>query len=100
LKTPRRIWSPPTPSDHAPAEAALRPTRSNASTARSDAAPTSSASSPTTAALLRLATSIVIEQNDEWLVGHRYLSNHSPEAILNDYKKDNTREEAKELTAA
>jgi hypothetical protein len=43
---------------------------------------------------------VVIEQNDEWLVGHRYLSNHSLEAILNDYKRDNNPEEARELTAA
>jgi hypothetical protein len=45
-------------------------------------------------------TSVVIEQNDEWLVGHRYLSNHSLEAILDDYKKDNNRKEVRELTTA
>jgi transposase-like protein len=55
---------------------------------------------PNDCALIRLAASVVIEQNDEWLVGHRYLSNHSLEAVLNDYKKDNNREEARELTAA
>jgi putative transposase len=55
---------------------------------------------PNDRSLIRLAASVVIEQNDEWLVGHRYLSNHSLEAVLNDYKKDNTKEEAKELTAA
>jgi transposase-like protein len=55
---------------------------------------------PNDRALIRLAASVVIEQNDEWLVGHRYLSNHSLEAILNDYKKDNNTEEARELTAA
>jgi putative transposase len=55
---------------------------------------------PNDRALIRLAASVVIEQNDEWLVGHRYLSNHSLEAILDDYKKDNNREEARELTAA
>ena len=55
---------------------------------------------PNDQALIRLATSVVIEQNDEWLVGHRYLSNHSLEAILNDYEKDNNPEEARELTAA
>jgi hypothetical protein len=42
----------------------------------------------------------VIEQNDEWLVGHRYLSAHTLEAILTDYKKDNNKEETPELTAA
>jgi hypothetical protein len=42
----------------------------------------------------------VIEQNDDWLVGHRYLSAHSLDAILNDYKKDNNSEEVQELTAA
>jgi putative transposase len=55
---------------------------------------------PNDRALIRLAASVVIEQNDEWLVGHRYLSNHSLEAILDDYKKDNSKEEARELTAA
>jgi putative transposase len=55
---------------------------------------------PNDKALIRLAASVVIEQNDEWLVGHRYLSNHSLEAILNDDKKDNTRKETRELTAA
>jgi transposase-like protein len=55
---------------------------------------------PNDKALIRLAASVVIEQNDEWLVGHRYLSNHSLEAILDDYKKDNNSEEVRELTAA
>jgi putative transposase len=55
---------------------------------------------PNDQALIRLAASVVIEQNDEWLVGHRYLSNHSLEAVLEDYKKDNNREEARELTSA
>ena len=55
---------------------------------------------PNDRALIRLAASVVIEQNDEWLVGHRYLSNHSLETILDDYKKDNDKEEVRELTAA
>ena len=55
---------------------------------------------PNDRALIRLAASVVIEQNDEWLVGHRYLSSHSLEAILDDYKKDNNNQEARELTAA
>jgi putative transposase len=55
---------------------------------------------PNDKALIRLAASIVIEQNDEWLVGHRYLSAHSLEAILTDFNKDNSQEEARELTAA
>jgi putative transposase len=55
---------------------------------------------PNDQALIRLATSVVIEQNDEWLVGHRYLSSHSLEAILNDDKKDNNSKEVHELTAA
>ena len=37
---------------------------------------------PNDRSLIRLAASVVIEQNDEWLVGHRYLSNHSLEALL------------------
>jgi len=55
---------------------------------------------PNDKALIRLAASVVIEQNDEWLVGHRYLSAHSLETILDDYKKDNNSEEVRELTAA
>src|SRR3954469_19463020 len=55
---------------------------------------------PNDRSLIRLAASIVIEQNDEWLVGKRYLSNHSLEALLDQEKKDNQREETRELTAA
>jgi len=55
---------------------------------------------PNDRALIRLAASVIIEQNDEWLVGHRYLSAHSLEAILDDYEQDNNSEEVRELTAA
>src|SRR5213079_3778965 len=37
---------------------------------------------PNDRSLIRLAASVVIEQNDEWLVGRRYLSAHSLEAVL------------------
>ena len=36
---------------------------------------------PNDRSLIRLAASVVIEQNDEWLVGRRYLSNHSMDAV-------------------
>jgi transposase-like protein len=55
---------------------------------------------PNDRALIRLAASVVIEQNDEWLVGRRYLSNHSLEAVLDQQNEDNDREENRELTAA
>jgi putative transposase len=55
---------------------------------------------PNDRALLRLAASVVIEQNDEWLVGKRYLSIHSLDALLNDEKEDTYREETRELTPA
>jgi putative transposase len=55
---------------------------------------------PNDRALIRLAASVVIEQNDEWLVGRRYLSNHSLDTILNDHEENNDREETRELTAA
>jgi hypothetical protein len=42
----------------------------------------------------------VIEQTDEWLVGKRYLSNHSLEALLDQEEKDRQTEEARQLTAA
>jgi hypothetical protein len=37
-------------------------------------APSPSLADPNDAALLRLATSLLVEQNDEWLVQKRYLS--------------------------
>jgi putative transposase len=56
---------------------------------------------PNDRSLIRLAASVVIEQNDEWLVGRRYLSNHSLEAVLDQEKKeDKDREETRELTTA
>ena len=56
---------------------------------------------PNDRSLIRLAASVVIEQNDEWLVGRRYLSNHSLETVLDqENKEDKDREETRELTAA
>ena len=37
---------------------------------------------PNDAALVRLAAALLIEQNDEWLVGRRYLSEESLQAVL------------------
>ena len=56
---------------------------------------------PNDRALVRLAASVVIEQNDEWLVGRRYLSAHSMEPLLEEEKKQNTlAEEVPALTTA
>jgi putative transposase len=55
---------------------------------------------PNDRSLIRLAATIVIEQNDEWLVGRRYLSNHSLEAVLEQREQDKDKEETQELTAA
>jgi transposase-like protein len=56
---------------------------------------------PNDRSLIRLAASVVIEQNDEWLVGRRYLSAHSLEAVLDrEREEDKNREETRELTAA
>jgi putative transposase len=55
---------------------------------------------PNDRSLIRLAASVVIEQNDEWLVGRRYLSAHSLDAILDQGREDDDREETRELTAA
>jgi transposase-like protein len=56
---------------------------------------------PNDRSLIRLAASVVIEQNDEWLVGRRYLSAHSLEVVLDrEGEDDNNKEEARELTAA
>lgn len=53
---------------------------------------------PDDASLIRLVTSLVIEQNDEWLVGRRYLSLDSLAPLLEE-RSDNE-EEVLELTAA
>ncbi len=54
---------------------------------------------PNDRALIRRAASVVIEQNDEWLVGRRYLSAHSLDAVLDREKaKKEDREEVAELT--
>jgi putative transposase len=55
---------------------------------------------PNDRSLIRLAASVVIEQNDEWLVGRRYLSAHSLDAVPDREKETTDREEAPELTAA
>ena len=56
---------------------------------------------PNDRSLIRLAASVVIGQNDEWLVGRRYLSNHSLETILDQEQNDgNNREETHQLSTA
>ena len=54
---------------------------------------------PNDRALVRLATMVVIEQNDEWLVGRRYLSLDSLASLLEERGEGST-EEVLELTAA
>jgi transposase-like protein len=57
---------------------------------------------PNDRSLIRLAASVVIEQNDEWLVGRRYLSAHSLDAVLDRESEERAeeQEEVRELTAA
>ena len=56
---------------------------------------------PDDRSLVRLAASVVIEQNVEWIVGRGYLSAYSPDAILDqESQQDNDGEETRELTAA
>ena len=52
---------------------------------------------PNDAALLRLAGMLLIEQNDEWLVTRRYLSQESLELVLDN---ETTSQEAAQLTPA
>jgi putative transposase len=52
------------------------------------------------ASLIRLATSLVIEQNDEWLVGRRYLSLDSLAPLLEERREENVNEEVLALTTA
>jgi putative transposase len=53
---------------------------------------------PNDAALLRLAGMLLLEQNDEWLVGRRYLSETSMALVLANAAHDH--EEVHELTAS
>ena len=55
---------------------------------------------PDDASLIRLATSLVIEQNDEWLVGRRYLSLDSLAPLLEERREGNVDEEVPALTPA
>jgi putative transposase len=55
---------------------------------------------PDDAALIRLATMLCIEQNDEWLVGRRYLSAGSMEPLLEERLHRPDSEEVRELTTA
>jgi putative transposase len=54
---------------------------------------------PNDASAIRLAGALLIEQNDEWLVGRRYLSAESIALVLED-QGDEQREEAAQLQAA
>jgi putative transposase len=55
---------------------------------------------PDDRSLIRLATMLCIEQNDEWLVGRRYLSAGSMEPLLEERLHRPDSEEVLELTAA
>jgi putative transposase len=55
---------------------------------------------PDDGALIRLAGMLCIEQNDEWLVGRRYLSAGSMEPLLEERLHRPDSEEVKELQAA
>jgi putative transposase len=52
---------------------------------------------PDDAALLRLAGMLLLEQNDEWLIARRYLSQESLALVLNE---DPTTQEVAQLTSA
>jgi hypothetical protein len=58
---------------------------------------------PDDAALIRLAGMLCIEQNDEWLVGRRYLSPESNSLVLpgrDDHTDKEIKEEVAQLQAA
>jgi putative transposase len=54
---------------------------------------------PNDRALIRLAGSLLIEQNDEWLVSRRYLSRESLCAVLDPETEQDKEEETKEVPA-
>jgi len=65
----------------------------------------SSGSIPNDAALLRLAGMLLLEHNDEWLVGRGYLSETSMALVLtpsrdHDHAHDATHQEVAQLTAS
>jgi transposase-like protein len=55
---------------------------------------------PNDRSLIRLAASVVIEQNDEWLVGRRYLSQHTLDSLRVDDEPDRETEETPEEVLA
>jgi transposase-like protein len=55
---------------------------------------------PDDASLVRLASMLAIEQNDEWLVGRRYLSAGSMAPLLEERGHHQVEEEVRELQAA
>ena len=55
---------------------------------------------PNDRALVRLAASLVIEQNDEWLVGRRYLSARAMEPLLEERLHRPDEEEVPQLQPA
>jgi putative transposase len=54
---------------------------------------------PNDASLIRLAGALLIEQNDEWLVARRYLSQESLSLALQDQDRHTNKEIHKEVTA-
>jgi hypothetical protein len=52
---------------------------------------------PNDAALIRLAGALLLEQNDEWLVGRRYLSQESLSLVLTDQDRHPPKEINKEV---
>jgi putative transposase len=55
---------------------------------------------PDDASLIRLATSVLVEQNHDWLVGCRYLSLDSLAPLLEQRSEHQEEEEVPALTAA
>jgi putative transposase len=102
-RTPRLTCWPSTPSQPSTGRSCAPPTRWSGPDREIGRRTDVVGIFPNDAALLRLAGMLLLEQNDEWLVGRRYLSETSMTFVLANTAADHhdhQRQEVPELTAS